>query len=126
MVHVILRSGAVFYTENLQTDRIHRQCIGYAIHTAQKGVVAMAQVNIRIDDALKEEGERLFGELGLNFSTAVSIFVRQSVREGGIPFVIKLQDTDPFYSEGNIRHLLKVKADVDAGRNIVIRDLIEG
>ncbi|MCL2756518.1 MAG: type II toxin-antitoxin system RelB/DinJ family antitoxin [Coriobacteriia bacterium] len=86
----------------------------------------MAQVNIRIDDALKEEGERLFGELGLNFSTAVSIFVRQSVREGGIPFVIKLQDTDPFYSEGNIRHLLKVKADVDAGRNIVIRDLIEG
>ena len=48
----------------------------------------MAQVNIRIDNRLKEEGEKLFHELGLTFSTAVSVFVSQAVRERGIPFHI--------------------------------------
>jgi len=46
----------------------------------------MAQVNIRIDDRLKEEGEHLFEELGLSFSTAVSIFISQAVREQALPF----------------------------------------
>lgn len=46
----------------------------------------MAQVNIRIDDRLKEEGERLFKELGISFSSAVSIFVSQAVREQSLPF----------------------------------------
>ncbi|HLV49690.1 MAG TPA: type II toxin-antitoxin system RelB/DinJ family antitoxin, partial [Erysipelothrix sp.] len=44
----------------------------------------MAQVNIRIDDNLKDKAEKLFGELGLNMSTAFNIFVRQSIREGRI------------------------------------------
>ena len=46
----------------------------------------MAQINIRIDDSLKEEGDRLFGELGISFSAAVSMFISQAVREQGIPF----------------------------------------
>lgn len=60
----------------------------------------MAQVNIRMDDDLKREGEKLFKKLGMNFSTAVSIFVSQAVREGGIPFEVKV---DPFYSESNMK-----------------------
>ena len=48
----------------------------------------MAQVNIRIDDTLKEEGDRLFSRLGISFSSAVSIFISQAVREQGIPFQI--------------------------------------
>jgi DNA-damage-inducible protein J len=48
----------------------------------------MAQVNIRIDDRLKDEGEKLFRELGLSFSSAVSVFVSQAVRERAIPFLI--------------------------------------
>ena len=46
----------------------------------------MAQVNIRIDDELKEKGDCLFKELGLSFSSAVSIFVSQAVRTRAIPF----------------------------------------
>ena len=48
----------------------------------------MAQVNIRIDDDLKQEGERLFKEMGISFSSAVSMFVSQAVRERAIPFQI--------------------------------------
>ncbi|MDR2006938.1 MAG: type II toxin-antitoxin system RelB/DinJ family antitoxin [Acidaminococcales bacterium] len=46
----------------------------------------MAQINISIDDKLKDEREKLFRELGLTFSTGVSVFVSQAIRERGIPF----------------------------------------
>ena len=53
----------------------------------------MAQVNIRIDDKLKNEGEQLFREFGLSFSAAVALFVSQAVRERGIPFQISARST---------------------------------
>jgi len=48
----------------------------------------MAQLNIRIDDELKNEGDRLFRDLGLSFSSAISLFVSQAVRERAIPFQV--------------------------------------
>ena len=48
-------------------------------------------VNIRMDSDLKEQAEELFHELGMNLSTAFQIFVRQSLREGGLPFEVRLE-----------------------------------
>lgn len=45
-------------------------------------------ISIRMDKDLKTAAEALFEELGMNLSTAFNIFVRQSLREGGIPFKI--------------------------------------
>jgi DNA-damage-inducible protein J len=39
---------------------------------------------------LKEQAESLFSELGMNMTTALNVFVRQSVRQGKIPFEIAL------------------------------------
>ena len=36
------------------------------------------------------QADALFNELGMNLTTAFNIFVRQSLREGGIPFEVKL------------------------------------
>ncbi len=47
-------------------------------------------ISIRMDSNLKSQAEALFGELGMNLSTAFNIFVRQSLREGRIPFDISL------------------------------------
>lgn len=47
-------------------------------------------ISIRMDSALKTQADKLFGELGMNLSTAFNIFVRQSLREGRIPFDISL------------------------------------
>lgn len=47
-------------------------------------------ISIRMDSELKAQADALFAELGMNLSTAFNIFVRQSLREGGIPFEIKL------------------------------------
>ena len=47
-------------------------------------------ISIRMDTALKKQAEELFNELGMNLTTAFNIFVRQSLREGGIPFEISI------------------------------------
>ena len=47
-------------------------------------------ISIRMDSALKAHADALFGELGMNLSTAFNIFVRQALREGRIPFEISL------------------------------------
>lgn len=60
----------------------------YTIESNKEGCDFMAQVNIRMDDGIKAEAEQLFSQLGLNFSTAVNMFVLQAIREGGIPFAI--------------------------------------
>ena len=48
--------------------------------------------SIRMDPELKKQADALFNALGMNLSTAFNIFVRQSLREGGIPFEIKLEN----------------------------------
>jgi DNA-damage-inducible protein J len=56
-------------------------------------VFAMANttnLNIRIDEKLKRDAEAIFSELGLNMSTALNLFLRYSVRYGGIPFELRI------------------------------------
>lgn len=45
-------------------------------------------ITIRMDSDIKARAEHLFDELGMNMSTAFNIFVRQTLRDGGIPFRI--------------------------------------
>lgn len=47
-------------------------------------------ISIRMDSDLKAQADALFNELGMNITTAFNIFVRQSLREGKIPFDISL------------------------------------
>lgn len=45
-------------------------------------------VTLRVDEDLKKQADTLFSELGLNLTTAINIFLRQSVREQQIPFQV--------------------------------------
>jgi DNA-damage-inducible protein J len=47
-------------------------------------------LSIRIDRDLKNEADRVFNALGMNLTTAINVFVRQSVRQRKIPFEISL------------------------------------
>lgn len=64
----------------------------YNINASKKGDGRMATTNIsiRMDTDTKAKADALFSELGMNISTAFNIFVRQSLREGRIPFDISL------------------------------------
>ena len=48
-------------------------------------------ISIRMDSDLKVQADELFNALGMNLSTAFNIFVRQSIREGRIPFEVRLE-----------------------------------
>ena len=43
-----------------------------------------------MDSDVKARADALFAELGMNLTTAFNIFVRQSLREGGVPFEVKV------------------------------------
>lgn len=45
-------------------------------------------VTIRVDEDLKKQADYLFNDLGMSLSTTFNIFLRQSVREQQIPFMI--------------------------------------
>jgi DNA-damage-inducible protein J len=83
----------------------------------------MAQVNIRIDDELKSRADRIFEELGLNMTTAFTIFIRQTIRQGGIPFEITTR-TDPFYNRENMKVLRQSIKEADEGK-LTAHELIE-
>ncbi|MBQ6668605.1 MAG: type II toxin-antitoxin system RelB/DinJ family antitoxin [Deltaproteobacteria bacterium] len=48
--------------------------------------MSTSSINIRLDTDLKREAEDLFSVLGLNMTSAISMFLRQAVRDQAIPF----------------------------------------
>ena len=45
-------------------------------------------VSIRMDVDLKKQAEKLFADLGLNMTVAMTMFLRQAISRQGIPFEI--------------------------------------
>ena len=85
--------------------------------------MTQTMVTIRMDEDLKSNMECVCRELGMNMTTAFTIFARKMCREQRIPFDVSV---DPFYSEANLRHLEELKARVESGEaRLVEHDLIE-
>ena len=41
--------------------------------------------SVRMDKDIKKQCETLYNELGVNLTTAINVFLRQSLRAGGFP-----------------------------------------
>ena len=52
--------------------------------------MASTNFSVRMDSEIKRQCEALYGELGMNLTTAINVFLRQSLRAGGFPFEVKL------------------------------------
>ena len=52
--------------------------------------MSTVNVTIRMDESLKKQADALFSELGMNMTTAFTIFTKQAIREQSIPFNIEL------------------------------------
>ncbi len=52
--------------------------------------MATAPTQIRIDAAIKQQASELFGNLGLDMSSAVNLFLHQCVLRGGLPFAVEM------------------------------------
>ena len=67
---------------------------------AGKGIIT-----VRVDDETKEKATELFDELGLSLSAAINIFLKRSIRDGGLPFDLvrkedKRRKIKPLHSSG--------------------------
>ena len=60
----------------------------------------MATITVRLDDALKNNFARTCDDLGLDMTTAFTIFAKKMTREKRIPFDVSIE---PFYSESNMK-----------------------
>jgi DNA-damage-inducible protein J len=78
----------------------------------------MAQVNIRLDETTKNQADTLFAGLGMNLSTAITVFIHQAIRERGLPFSVT-EKTDPFYNPVNMRWIDESIAQGRRGQYIV-------
>lgn len=84
--------------------------------------MAQTLVNIRMDAELKKKMEQTCQELGMNMTTAITIFAKKMTREKRIPFDVSV---DPFYSEENQDHLEKVISNYYHGKTKPIHKNIE-
>ena len=78
-------------------------------------------LTMRVDPVLKAQAEELLENMGLNLSTAYTLFLKAVVRTKSIPFPIT---ADPFWSKKNQAYLAESIAELDAG-NGEEHDLIE-
>jgi len=46
--------------------------------------------SVRMDSDIKKQCEALYNELGINLTTAINVFLRQSIRVGGFPFDVRM------------------------------------
>ena len=76
-----------------------------------------------MDEKLKKQAEILFEDMGLNMTTAITMFTKAVVRQNKIPFEIT---ADPFYSESDLKVLVQRIADIESGKSVPKKhDLIE-
>ena len=82
----------------------------------------MTDLNIRIDKNLKEIAEAVFEEMGMDLTMAITVFLRQTLRQGKIPFEIY---TNPSYNETDMELLRESLDDMNNGRNAVRKSMEE-
>lgn len=83
----------------------------------------MVNVNIRMDDNLKEQFSDFCNNIGLSMSSLFNVFAKKVVNEKKVPFDLSYNE-DPFYSESNMKWLEKSIEQFKEGK-YATHDIIE-
>ena len=54
--------------------------------------MATTNFSVRLDSDLKKQCEAIYGELGINLTTAINVFLRKSLNAGGFPFDVRIDE----------------------------------
>ena len=55
----------------------------------------MTTITFKVDDEMKKEATELYKSMGLDLSSALRLFIKQSLVTRSIPFVIKADELTP-------------------------------
>mgnify|MGYP003587494388 CR=1 FL=1 len=67
-------------------------------------------MTIRMNEDVKKQTQRIFSDLGLDMTTAINIFLRQTILHNGLPFDVSLNEPN--------RATLAAMDDIEHRRNI--------
>ena len=79
----------------------------------------MTTISAKIQNEDKTHFESIINSLGLNVTSAITAFVKATIRENGIPFALKVTDDPYIYSEENMKYLRQGIAQIEAGNGQV-------
>ena len=54
----------------------------------------VANVNVRVDSEVKNAAEIIFKKLGMTMSSAINMFLRQTINDNGLPFQPVLRENE--------------------------------
>ena len=85
----------------------------------------MATINIRVDENLKNNSEKIFNELGLGMTAALTIFLKAVVRHNGLPFSLEIPNDETLKAFDEVNQISsgKVKAKRYSDVNDLRKDL---
>ena len=86
----------------------------------KEGII-MARISLSIDDEIKRKAEKACEAMGMDLTTAITIYLGKLGNEMRIPFEVS---ADPFYDKDHIDMLEKRAADARTGRKMHEHELI--
>ncbi|MBR5261385.1 MAG: type II toxin-antitoxin system RelB/DinJ family antitoxin [Oscillospiraceae bacterium] len=89
--------------------------------------MATTNINIRIDEDLKQRFEAFCDDVGMNVTTAVTMFIKASLRENEIPFKItnrRESRFNPYFAKSPYQTILDGIEDLNNGGG-TFHELIE-
>jgi DNA-damage-inducible protein J len=82
--------------------------------------MSIANINIRTDSDIKAQAQQIFETLGLDMTTAINLFLRQTVRERDLPFILSAKPATTrtgnalAYGRGSMKGRMWMADDFDA------------
>ncbi len=76
--------------------------------------MAATNINIRVDSKIKTQAQDVFTSLGLDMTTAINIFLRQAIRQHGIPFAVSMEPAKKIPQPGCLKGKIWMAEDFDA------------
>lgn len=64
----------------------------YTTGTSLLTYMAQKNLQVRLDERLKNRAEKIFKNIGMDTPTAIRIFLAKVIEVGGIPFLIQIKD----------------------------------
>lgn len=75
----------------------------------------MSNIQIRIDDKEKKEVKKVLDKLGLDMSSAIKLFLRQTIIKKGIPFLLLTENGLSLKEE---RDIIQASNEAKKGKNV--------
>ena len=73
--------------------------------------MASTTINVRVDEELKKNCERIFGELGFGMTTAITIYLKAVERNNGMPFPLEIPNRTTLEAFQEVEDIAQGKQD---------------